>query len=208
MEYLSLLLLLKKKLKPAISWILGHTRLTIELLLVLALILAGYLYRRQERQLRESQTQYGILAESLQQQIVIKDNEIKVLKRKNGKVETKVVYVPIESPIIIDYPIPTPLNPNPQPIMHYKLKGWCFKPGMGLAYGLDGFQGRLDAKVAYKDRLSMIVGGSLKGIGVGVSRHVDDILWFRPSNLEVFVSYDIIHKADVSPVLIGIRSNF
>ncbi len=193
---------------PAIKWVIGNLRLALELLLVAALLVAGWMYRRQERKLEAAAASYAQLADNLQQQITIKNGEIEVLKRKGEKVIVKKVYVPVESPIIIHIPKPTTGNPTPEPVITLKRKGFCLRPGFGMEYGGKGLQGHLDAKWGYWDRYSGIAGGSRYNLGVGVTRHLDDVLWFRPQNIEFFLLYSPIRSEVVSPVSIGVRSNF
>lgn len=191
-----------------IKWAFANKRLFFELVLIAAVLVAGWLYRRQERKLQDAREQYATLADNLQQQITIKDGEIQVLKRKGDKVVVKKIYVPVEGPVVIQYVKPTPDNPNPDPILIVKTRGLCFRPGIGLEMGSKGLQGRLDAKWGYWGRYSGLVGGTKYGLGIGVSRHVDDVLWFKPRNTEVFVQYSILRHLDWAPIAIGIRTNF
>lgn len=203
-----LLLQLLKKAKLVISWAASNLRLFIEILLVAALFIAGWLYRVQERKLEAAKAEYGKLADNLQSQITIRDGQITILKRQGGKVITNTVYVPVEGPVIIIQPKPTQGDPNPDPIIQVKTKGWCFRPGIGAEIASMGLQARLDAKVAYWERYSGLVGGTRYGAGIAVSRHLDDVLWFKPRNIEAFVSYNILRAAGLTPVTIGVRSNF
>ena len=215
LSFLQLIYPILTKLGLAISWLISKPRLLFEIVLVAALLVAGFLYRKQEVALAEAQVQYGKLAANLQQQITIKNNEIQVLKRIKGKVELQTVYVPGEGHIIIQQSTPT---------VHYvygssytvpgditvivKTKGWCFRPGMGLGYGPKGFQGLLDAKFGYYSRYSSLATVTKSSIGVSISRHIDDIMFFKPENVEVFATYNLIKQQEASSFLVGIRSNF
>ena len=203
----------------ALSWTWSNPRLFLELLLVAALLVGGWLYRRQQRELEESKLQYGKLADNLNQQITIKDNQIQILKRmKDGKVQYQNVYLPPEGWFIIQKPKPEP-NPDPgkppdpnkplpEDIIIIKYKGLCFRPGMGFEYGNKGLQAHLDAKVAFYKRYSLILGGTRYGLGPGITRHLDDWMWIKPANAELFMAYNVLRALDLAPVTIGIRSNF
>ena len=144
LKTLEILNLLKTKLALATKWAFGNVRLFLELLLILALLIAGWMYRRQERALADAKFQYGKLADNLQGQITIKDNQITILKRVKGtntvttKVEKEYVYLPPEGWFRLDYPTPTPTNPTPEPVMVIKDRGWTLKPGFGFEYGSKG----------------------------------------------------------------------
>jgi hypothetical protein len=91
-----------------------------------------------------------------------------------------------------------------------KNKGLTFRPGFGMDYTGVGLQPRLDFKFAYWDRWGAIAGGSYNGIGLGVSRRLDDIIWRKMQNLEAFLGYNFITfdgrkgKSGVA----GLRVNF
>lgn len=198
----------KTKMGLVISLVKSNIRLSIEIALVAALLVAGWLYRKQERELDETRIQYGKLAANLQGQIIIKDGQITVLKRKGGKVETRYAYFPPEGYFTLKYPTPTASNPNPEPIVESKVMGFCFRPGIGLELGGMGLQGHLDAKLAYYNRYSLIFGGSRYNLGLGVSRHVDDWMFFKPQNIELFCAYNLLRANGLPPITIGFRSNF
>ena len=210
--------LLLERMGLLIKWVFANTRLFIEILLVVALLIAGWMYRRQERALADAKTQYGKLADDFKSQLTAKEGEIQILIRKNGKVESHTIFVPGEGGFIVVtttvaveglsvIPPGYHIDMGDGTIVFIKDKGLCFKPGVGFEYGSKGLQARIDAKVAYWKRYSGLVGGSKYGIGIGVSRHLDDVFWFKPRGIEVFGSYNIIRTLDLAPFTIGIRIN-
>jgi hypothetical protein len=91
-----------------------------------------------------------------------------------------------------------------------KDKGFTFRPGYGLDFANSGIKPRLDFKFAYWQRWSTIFGGSPNGVGPGISRHVDDIIWSKLTNVEIFAGYNFItfDGRQGKYGVIGIRSNF
>lgn len=87
--------------------------------------------------------------------------------------------------------------------------GFTFKPGYGLDWANQGIKPRLDFKWYYLKRYGAIAGGGPNGMGPGVSRHVDDIIWGHPQNVEVFVQYNVVsfYQGDAKWT-VGVRSNF
>lgn len=183
---------------------LAHPRIFLEGLLVAAIVVTGWLYNKKSQELLDARAEYGQLADNLREQITIRNNEIEVLKRgADGKVKREVVYVPPEG----WYRIVTPLDGS-KPSVVVKDKGFTLKPGFGGVYGSYGFSGVLDVKLAYFKRYSAGVNGNTHMAGVFISRHIDDIMWGRPANVEPFIGYALIKRLDVSPLSIGIRANF
>jgi hypothetical protein len=89
-----------------------------------------------------------------------------------------------------------------------KKEGWTFKPGFGMEWANRGLKPCLDFKFAYWDRYSLILGGSENGAGVGASRHLDDLLWFHPKNVEWFIRYQFLRFNGSAQVATGARVNF
>lgn len=90
-----------------------------------------------------------------------------------------------------------------------KDRGITLKPGYALDWSNHGIKPGLDFKLYYLGRYSAIIGGSENGVGPRISRHLDDVLWGRPRNVEFFIGYNFFRfqSADAAPI-IGIRSNF
>jgi hypothetical protein len=97
---------------------------------------------------------------------------------------------------------------HPESEMVVKDFGFTFKPGFGAEWAGYGIQPRLDAKLAYYKRYSLIAGGSRNGLDVGVSRHLDDILWGSPNNIEAFIVWKFIRMYGAQAIALGIRANF
>ena len=212
---------IREKLAQGIKFAFANVRITLELLLVLALVLAGWAYNRKVAQLQAATAQFGQLSADLKHQITVKDNQIQILNRKpNGKVEVHTVYVPGEGTVTVVYstqPAPGAIH-NPPPghpidlgdgtIVYVKDKGTCFKPGFGFDY--DGWKPRayVDAKLFFYKRYGAGVGGSTGGLGIMASRHLDDVLFFHPENVELFFSYRVLRIGNGNTCSIGLRSNF
>jgi hypothetical protein len=88
-------------------------------------------------------------------------------------------------------------------------KGITFRPGYGLDWSNHGIKPRLDFKAFYWNRYSMLVGGGENGVGPGISRHIDDIMWGHPQNVEIFAQWSAFTlNAGDSRYVVGLRSNF
>ena len=99
---------------------------------------------------------------------------------------------------------------NTDTIVTVKDKGFTVKPGFGLEWAGYGISPRLDLKLYYYKRYSLLFGGGRDGLDVSVSRHLDDILFWHPQNVELFAGYlflPIGHDVQRLPV-VGLRSNF
>ena len=95
-------------------------------------------------------------------------------------------------------------------IVDVKTEGFLWPPrwGAGLEWGNRGIQPRIDTKWAFWDRYSVILGGSKMGVDIGGSRHLDDVLWGRPQNLEVFGGYKFIRLNGGESWAAGLRMGF
>jgi hypothetical protein len=211
-----------EKLGLVIKLAFANTRVAIEIAMVAALFIAGWLYNKKEAELAAAKAEYGTLAANLQNQITIRDNTIKILnRRKDGKVTTVTVYlpseggstvthstVPAQGTVIVKPPPGTPIDLGNGTIVYIQDRGFTARPGFGLDF--DGFKARpyLDMKLVYFKRYSAAVGGTTGGLGVTASRHLDDILFFHPQNVEFFVHYRVLRLGNGSAASIGIRSNF
>lgn len=90
-----------------------------------------------------------------------------------------------------------------------KARGFTHKLGWGVEVGRRGITPRLDLKWYYLNRWSTMVGGSKFGLGAGISRHIDDIMWTRPKHVEVFAEYKLLRFDEKDwKVIGGIRTNF
>jgi hypothetical protein len=87
--------------------------------------------------------------------------------------------------------------------------GWTFKPGYGADWANHGTKVRLDFKYFYWGRYGLIAGGGPNGFGPGVSRHIDDVIWGRPANVEVFAQFNALRfQSGTLQYTVGLRSNF
>lgn len=198
------LLDLAKKATDALIWAFKNPRVFVESVMVAALLVGGWLYNRQKAQLAQVQLEHGVIADGLKQQISIRDGQIEVLKKLKGKVIVEHIYVPVESPVVIQVPD----NPNSPVVIITKDRGWTFRPGLGIEWANNGLSPRLDIKLAYYQRYSLLVGGGKGGVDLSASRHLDDILYGSPRNIEAFAGYRFIRMPGGGPVVVGLRMNF
>jgi hypothetical protein len=87
-------------------------------------------------------------------------------------------------------------------------KGFTLRPGFGVEWAGQGIGPRLDLKWAYYKRYSFLVGGGKSGADVSISRHIDDLVWGRPQNVEVFGGWKFLRMPGASQVVFGLRANF
>lgn len=87
--------------------------------------------------------------------------------------------------------------------------GFTFNPGFGLDWADRGVKIRVDFKWAYYNRYGLIFGGGPNGIGPGLTRHIDDIIWGHPKNVEVFGQWNALKPyTGTANYTFGLRSNF
>ena len=87
--------------------------------------------------------------------------------------------------------------------------GFTVKPGYGFDWALAGVRPRLDIKWAYYQRYGLLVGGGANGVGPGISRHLDDVIWGHPANVELFFQWNAVRfYPGYAAYSIGLRSNF
>lgn len=229
-----------KGLASAVTWAFRNPRMAVEASLVAALLVTGWMYNRKATALDKTRQEAGGLEAELKQKIKIANGRIEVLTREGGKVVYRDKYVPPEGSVVISRKDQEAQKAKIREVMDQiraatgdkeallkklaeltapdsgddevviKDKGFTLKPGFGADFANAGLKLRLDMKFAYWGRYSLLVGGSQNGAGPGISRHLDDILWGRPQNIEAFAGYNFITfdgrqgKAGV----IGIRMNF
>jgi hypothetical protein len=202
MGYLTIL----SKATDGIKWAFSHPRLTLELGLLVALLFVGWRYNKKEAELADAKAQAGELAEGLKTQIRLVNGRLEILRRQKDKVKVEIVYVPQEGSVIVK----DPEKPGEDVVVIIKDKGFTAKPGFGIEYAGYGLSPRLDLKLAYYKRYSLLVGGGKDGLDVSASRHLDDILFWRPANVELFLGYIFLPIGNDGrrlPVA-GLRSNF
>ena len=127
-------------------------------------------------------------------------------KKVDGEVKVKKTYVPPEGKISVKVTEPKE-NGSFEVKTEVSNKGFTFRPGVGFYY-----HGRprvvSSNKVLYWGRYSGIVNINDKGLFLGVSRYVDDLVPFwNPKNLEMFLSYQVVEfsSREGSKLKLGIR---
>lgn len=89
--------ILRDLMRAAVS----KPRLAIEILLVAGLLCGSWAYNRKVDQLEQAKAESGELEDDLQRKIRIRDGQVEILKRENGKVVYRKIYAPPEGSIII-----------------------------------------------------------------------------------------------------------
>ena len=228
--------------KKAVKWAYNNTRLFVELVLVVLLVVVGWCYNRKAAELQKAKTEAGQLADGLQAQIQLKNGELEILRRRpDGTVSRDTVFVPQEGGATVQQKDMAELqkkyneaqdklakSTSPEErkalqeeiarlskelkktelVVIVKDKGFCLRPGIGVEYGGLGLQLRGDLKVAYYKRYSVLLGGSRHGLDIGASRHLDDVLFWKPQNLEVWGAYKYLRMNGGNAVAGGLRVGF
>ena len=228
-----------KFLTKNLTRLIKNPRLAVEILLIGGLLVGGFAYNRVKAKLANEVGSHEELAEGLQEEIRIRNGQTEILKKENGKVVYKNVYVPPEGSIIIQKKdhealivkykellkklsiadasdqgeIQNQINDvigqinSTETNVIIKNKGLCFALGFGYEY-VFSLEPRIDAKIAYWNRYGIVTGISSYGLGIGISRQLDDWLWFSPRNISIFMEHKPITFKHDKKWVIGIRSNF
>ena len=223
----------------AFKWALGHTRIVLEGLLIILLVVLGWLYHRKAAQLDTFQQEASGLEAGLRQKITYAQNQLEVVtKDLTGKVIIKKVYIPPEGSVTVrvaDYQkfmaeykalldklknAPAEERAKIEQAIKDKLKelgigdevivkthGWTVRPGLGLDWANQGTKIRADVKFYYWNRWSLLFGGSENGMGPAISRHIDDLIWGKLTNVEVFGGYNVIRFNHSTVISGGLRIN-
>lgn len=191
------------------------------LIVILASIsVVFYAYIKIQQNVNQRQEDVTVTLEKNTLRVVDIANNLLVEKfrDKNGKVTVKRKYLPSEGKVTVTQTIDGKVT------VKVKSFGLCFKPGIALSWYRQPAKSRLGTEIvpavmfspkfAYAGRLGLIACVNHKTVGVGISRHMDDMFWiWRPQNLELFLSYHPITFDDVVLVgsqkwFIGLRGNF
>lgn len=223
-------------------WIVSRPRLALEASLVAALLFIGFRFNTAQSALAKANLDKGKLADGLRQEISVRDGQIDILKRENGKTISTHIYVPPEGSVVIKQKdlqaiqdkqaeltglLSKAVSPAEKKLLQEEISrlngqlakpdvqvtvkdnGLTFTPGFRLGYSGDGIKPGLDIKFAYWGRYSALFGGDTDGLDVSASRHLDDILYGHPRNVELYVGYKLLRFSDGSDrYTIGLRANF
>ena len=200
MGYLTIL----SKATDGLKWAFSHPRLTLELVLLAALLWVGWRYNKKEAELADAKAQAGKLADGLKTQISLVNGKLEILRRQKDKVKREVIYVPSEGTVVIQ----DPDKPGSDVTVIVKDKGFTLRPGFGIEWAGRGLSPRLDLKLAYYKRYSLLLGGGKDGMDVSASRHLDDILFWHPQNVELMAGWLFLPMEGNRVPVIGLRSNF
>jgi len=150
--------------------------------------ISGFVYSLKQKELDALTVQVQGLEKDLKQKVVIEKSIIKTLYRdREGKTVYRTIYLPAEGSVVVNQSTDSAKIDE----VIIKDKGFCFRPGFGFVYS-DKILPVFDLKVVYFKRWSLMApSANLDYIGIGVSRHVDDLLeWthMRFENTEVYLN--------------------
>jgi hypothetical protein len=93
---------------------------------------------------------------------------------------------------------------KPETLVTIHNRGFTLRPEIGFGY--DGkADGYIGIKWAYWNRYSLSVGSTSKQVGIGVARHIDDIVPFT-HNAEITVMYGYPYKKSDGSVFVGVKT--
>lgn len=151
-------------------------------ILLLAALLAMTLWRlnREQGQARELATKLEGLPPDTKQVITLYRDRV-VTKWRDGptKIEYRDRYLPPEGHVEVVTKVD---QPGESPEVVIKDKGFTRRLGAGVVYSGEPLP-MIDLKWAYWRRYSVTAGITSRFAGIGISRHVDDVLPFQ--NLEI-----------------------
>ena len=155
--------------------------------LCVALVVAAFYYIKDRIRDRQHDIDMGkieFMEKNLNRLVDISRDSLRDVYKKDGKVKVRTTFIPREGNVrVIE-------DKDGKVTVVKKTKGFTFRPGIAVYYADD--KARLDGsvKVMYWNRLSLNVHGNNRGMGLSVSRYVDDLIpYWHPSNLEGFLQY-------------------
>lgn len=174
--------------------------------------LIGYLYLQglfYKKAYNRAQDTSATLEEELNEKVVLTNNLMISLKRyEDGTVKRIRKFVPPEARIVRTVTRKEDGTDGTERITITR-RGFTFSPGVGVT-----FDPRrrtpvvmFSPKFYFWSRLGVIANASHLGLGIGVSRYLDDAFFiWRPKNLEAFISYQpILFNKDSSKWWAGFR---
>lgn len=173
-----------------------------EMVILLLLLLLGLLFLRlsyEKVKNHELTAKIDGMPKDTKQIVTIQKSRV-IVKWKESPTEVKYVekYLPPEGKVEI---ITKENEPNKSP--EVKIKDWGFtaKLGGGVVYS-GKLEPLLDLKWFYWRRYGLTLGATRQGIGIGITRHVDDVLRFQNIEMICFAS------PNDNKFTIGVRFNF
>ena len=167
----------------------------------LMLVIAWFYAKQVERSRDAMLGKVAFLADHLDAQVTISENLIQELRRaKDGKVKTITRFLPPEGKTRVEIP------KSGKPRVVVDSSGFTFRPGLSVYY-FNGLKAGMSTKVFFWGRYGAVGNIERGGVAVGVSRYVDDLVPFwRPKNLELFISYRVCAFRDESGrIRMGVR---
>lgn len=164
----------------------------------------SYIYKNNEEALNNYDHAVSMLGSKYRKVVHVSGNKVSIVYKVKEKVVEKIVYLPPEGNVVISDP--NDINQDVNVVVQDK--GFTIRPGFGLMYNFKSISPELDLKLAYYKRYSAGVYGSMFSSGVFFSRHLDDVLPFKATNVELFIGYGFLRYGQGDNKSIGIRTNF
>lgn len=173
------------------------------ILLVLLSAFLAWRMKRTEARSRELVAKLEGLPPDTKQVVTVYRDRVRVVTRDGPtRIEYRNLYIPPEGKIDLVTKVDQPDRP---PEVVVKDRGFTRRLGGGLIYSGEPLPW-VDAKVLYGGKYSLVFGVSPRFGGVGISRHVDDLLpSFR--NLEAF-GMGGLEWSGKPRLGVGVRVNF
>jgi hypothetical protein len=162
----------------------------------------GLRLKAESRQSQEMPAKSEVLPPGVRQIVQVSyDHVIERWRDGPTKIKYRDRYLPPEGHVEV---ITKKDQANAEPQVEIKDRGFTFRPGGGMIFS-EKLMLEADAKLAYWNRYSLLVGINSEFGGLGACRHVDDFTPFR--NLEFFGLAGLSWRGELR-LGIGVRSNF
>lgn len=175
-----------------------------ETAILLLLLLLGLLFLRlshEKNKNHELTAKIDGMPKNTKQIVTVEKNKVIVkYKETPTKVEYIEKYLPPEGKVEV---ITKENEPNKPP--EVKIKDWGFTARLGGGVVYSGkLEPVLDLKWFYWRRYGLTVGVTKNHVGIGITRHVDDLIGFK--NIEIVCYINVGNNKTIN--LIGIRNSF
>lgn len=225
-------------MKDLTTWAWGHKRTAGELLLAAALAFLWIKDQRAKAAQHKQELEAQGLAANLKEQITVRDGQIEVLKRENGKVTYKNVYVPPEGYVVVketdqavlqsklnelgqklkdalakgDSPAAAELRKEIDKVTQTQYDvhdhGWVLRPGGRADYSNNN---GLKLGLDFKWYYWQRFGFVFGGTANGIGPGISyhlDQLPTHPKNLEFYLNYNFLLNTPGHPIAAGLRMDF
>lgn len=189
---------MRKVIKNILLLAYKRTKDTAIIVLILLIVFLFWRLNHEKNKSQEMTAKIEGLPQNTKQVITVyRDRVITKWRDGAGKIIYKDRYLPPEGHVEI-----TSKENEPNKLVEVKIKDWGFtaKLGGGVIYSGKLYP-MIDLKWFYWRRYGLTLGVTRSNIGIGITRHVDDILKFN--NLEIIGFYTHNHR-----LFLGLRVNF